>query len=806
MKRRWLLAAAAALAVLLFAGQWLADFLAARWWAGAIVPEATGFVSGVRLLRLTLDAAAILVATAWSCGHLLIVHRAIGSVQVSRQLANLEIREAVTPSTLLPPALGVAVVLGVLAGVGSGREWPVFALAWQGVTYGITDPYLHRDLGLLVAQLPLWSLLHHFARLLAWGAVLVVVILYAALGALRWQDRRPAISDYARRHVGLLLATAALVLAWGFFLDPYLAAAKAAPEPGQWATLRVVSLALAGASLAASVLSALWAARGHHLLLLAGWVVVMAGALAVRVAMPGGPLSVAGSEPRARASIDRIAYGLSRVEESGADAPPGTVQMMPSLWTGNSIGRLAAADSVSVASSSLGTIPVGGTHVPVWLVLRLGPDAQASVLAIADGRLGPAAGPLSYRAGDSLAYPGLVTFTDAAPLLARPGAPRLVVDSGTNGVPAGSLARRAVLAWALQAGDLLRQHGPETRVRWHLGPAERLAELLPFVSWERPHLAVAGGALVWLSTGYLATPDFPGSTRLVVGGVDVGGLEAGLVGVVDARTGATSIFQLPDAGQVTRSWGRIAQGLIRPAVELPPAVAAANPYPMRLFEVQARLLELEPWRAGILLGRSADGTGDPAPPMQIWEGGSRVSPMAGYLGGEEGRVRSLVVGRNGLSGRRLTLSRLGEAASLPGPSVAQATWDRFPSYEQMLDSVRRRGGRFERGPFRILPWGDSPIAYQPWYALDGRGRVAQPYLAVASGTRFGAGRSFAEAWDNLRGRGAPLPPGLGPVGPLEEARRWMERADSALHAGDWEAFGRAFGALREALEGGGEEP
>jgi hypothetical protein len=60
--------------------------------------------------------------------------------------------------------------------------------------------------------------------------------------------------------------------------------------------------------------------------------------------------------------------------------------------------------------------------------------------------------------------------------------------------------------------------------------------------------------------------------------------------------------------------------------------------------------------------------------------------------------------------------------------------------------------------------------------------------------------------ENLRGSGAPLPPGFGPTTPLEEARRWMLRADSALHAGDWEGFGRAFGALREALGVGRDTP
>ena len=63
VRGRWLVGTAVALIVLLFAGQWLADLLADRWWAGALISEAEGFVSGVRLLRLTLDAAAVLVGS-----------------------------------------------------------------------------------------------------------------------------------------------------------------------------------------------------------------------------------------------------------------------------------------------------------------------------------------------------------------------------------------------------------------------------------------------------------------------------------------------------------------------------------------------------------------------------------------------------------------------------------------------------------------------------------------------------------------------------------------------------------------------
>ncbi len=802
MRGRWLVGTAAALVVLLFAGQWLADLLADRWWAGALIPEAAGFVSGVHLLRLTLDAAAVLVGTAWFTGHLLIVHRAIGSVQISRQVANLEIREAVTPATLLPLALALGVTLGLVTGLGAGRDWPAFALAWQGVTYGVSDPYLNRDLGVFVGQLPLWLLLHGFARLLLWSALLVVAALYAALGALRWQRGRPAITDHARRHLGFLLAGCALALAWGCLLAPFRAAASGAPAAAEWSTLELSTLALVGAGLAAAAISALWALRGQHLLMVAGWGVLLAGALVVKLALPGEAVPADDAQAAARMALDRTAYGLDRLDDSPGTSASRPGPGVPSLWSGASIGRLVTADSQVLEAAAPTTIAAGGEAVPVWLVVRHAPSGPASVLAIADGQAGPAAAPLSYRVGDSLAYPGLVTYATLGPAAIHPGAPRLMVDSGPNGLAAGGAARRVVLAWALQSPRLLSASAPGVRVRWHLAPRGRLERLAPFASWDVPRLLVIGGSLAWVAHGYLASPTFPGSTRITEASGTIGALEAGLIGTIDAATGATEIYLLPDAGPLTRSWAAISQGVVRPTGELPAPLAMMAPYPPRLFDAQSKVLESPAWRVGALAGRVADTPGEPAPPTLVWEGGHRQALVAAYERGDGQRVRALLLGRATESGRRLALLRLGDAGSLPGPAAAQALWDRFPSYEQLLDSVVRSGSRFERGPYRVLPAGEEPVAYPPWYALDPVGRVAKPYVWVAQGDRAGAGRSFAEAWQNLRGEGAPLPPGSGPRTQLEEARIWMLRADSALRAGDWEGFGRAFGALRQALGGG----
>jgi len=801
---RWLLGSIAALVVLLFAGHAAADLLADRWWAGAIGPREAAFLSVVHLLRLALAAAAVVVATAWYSGHLLIVHRAIGSVQISRQVANLEIREAVTPATLLPLAVGIGAALGLAAGLGAGDDWQLFALAWQGVTYGVADPYLHRDVGVFVAQLPLWQALHAFARLLAWSALLVVALMYLVLGAIAWHDRRPALTDHARRHLGFLLAGAAVVAAWGFLLEPA-AAATTAPPVAVWDAIRFSSHMLAGAALAAAVISLLWGLRGVHLLLVAGWGVLLSGALMMPLIVPD--LRDAGSpkDSAPRMAMDRAAYGLSDLVEESLRPPPAAAPGPPSLWTWAMIGRLVTSDTLALEAAAPASLPLGPGAVPVWLAVRSSPGGGAWLLAIAGERTAAGAGPLSYRSGDTLAYPGIVTFSHLDPGAIRPGAPRLSVDSGGAGIPAGNWFRRCVLAWSLQSGQLLGHIGREARLRWHLAPRERLERLAPFASWDPPRPVLDGGMLLWVAHGYLTSASFPGATRVRDGADEVGTVEAGLVGVLDATSGAVSIFLSPDAGPLSRSWAVIAQGVVRPASEMPAEWAALVPYPARLFDDQSRVLEAEPWNAGTLAGRGPDATGEAPAPSVVWEPGQGFALISGYQPAGDRRVRTLLVGRNTAAGRSLQLIRLGEFASIPGPAAAEGAWSRFPSYEQIGDSVTRRGDRLEPGPWRLLLAGDAPVAYRVWYAVGPGSHITIPYVALAEGTRLGAGRSFVEAWDNLRGAGAPLPPGSGPGTPLEEARRWMERADSALHAGDWEAFGRAYGALREALGTNGGE-
>src|SRR5215210_3837460 len=259
-------------------------------------PQAATYLTDWHILRLTLDLAGILIASAWFIGHLLLVYRAVGTVQVRRSVANLEFREALTPRTLLTAAIGAGALLGLLVGVGASGWWREAALAWQGVTYRIADPLMGRDLGVYVAQLPIWQAAHGFLLLLVLLGLSGVAALYMLVGAIRWIERRPAINTHARVHIGWLLTALALVLAWGYLLERYqiIAGSLNLTDEPNWRTGLLVSPLLAGVALATAAMSALWALRGRHTLVIAGWIVLAAGSIVGHWLLPavvGGSLA-----------------------------------------------------------------------------------------------------------------------------------------------------------------------------------------------------------------------------------------------------------------------------------------------------------------------------------------------------------------------------------------------------------------------------------------------------------------------------------------------------------------------------------
>jgi uncharacterized membrane protein (UPF0182 family) len=73
--------------------------------------------------------------------------------------------------------LGIALVIGLIAGIAASSSWLTFARATHSVAFGIKDPIFHHDLSFYVFALPAW----HFVQSFFVAAVIVAMLASAAM-------------------------------------------------------------------------------------------------------------------------------------------------------------------------------------------------------------------------------------------------------------------------------------------------------------------------------------------------------------------------------------------------------------------------------------------------------------------------------------------------------------------------------------------------------------------------------------------------------------------------------------------------
>lgn len=778
-RTRRLVVGAVLLVTALVIGRWTVAAVAERWWAASISPSAAGFVTRWQMLGLALDAAAILTASAWFAAQALLVARAIAAVEVERDLGNLRVREKVPGRLLVVAAVATGVLLGVLTGAGA-RAWRIpVALAWEGVEYGVRDPVLGVDVGVYVADLPLWLVAHRFIFTLVALGLAITTVLYISVGAIRRSDGAVDVHADARRHLGSLLALLALVIGAGYLLAPYGLAAGNDHLTNVAIATRVTAMqAMAGACLAVAAMCLTWVVRGRNSLVAAGWMVLGFGAVIERVVIPALATEATAAPARhdALRALDAVAWGLH--VDSTAVTSDDSIPAVAGVWDESILareaeqrdGNLLAATPRAPDSNSAAT----------WLAaVSRGETASLQVRHVSEPG---AVGPVRTRP-----WQGLGTAR------VRPDAPAW---RPANAVPSGSVASRVVLAWARQATGMLARQ-PDGGVDWHLEPADRAKALVPMASWANVDLAAIDGQLTWIVQGFVTTAEFPLARRTTWDGESVTGVVPAFVALIDLATGGTRVFSDPAADSLGLAWARYIGPMIEPSVAIPAAARDALLYPRQWFEAQMSVLALDRWGAGMRPGRrSPDDV--PDAPAVVWDR-SGPSRQAVFEDPARRTVSAIVDGQRVGGMPRLRLIRPGPQPVPPNSRELERMWSRFLPLQQLRDSARAAGDTVYAG---IVRWHAGPaglVAWQPIVAVPANGERALLWISTALGTQVSGGRTADEAWIGLLARPHQAGPGGADGAALDAARRWMNRADSALARRDLTGFGRALDALREAL-------
>ncbi len=684
-RARWIQTGIIALLVALLLGRWLADRTADRLWADALGVAASH--AALARARLALWLVAFVIATAWCVGHMYVFYRSIGSVHVPRRLGNIEIVEAVPRPYLLLGAVVIGLVIAFGLANGAGDWWYFQRLLAGRRDLGLTDPILGLDAGYYLFVLPAYRILHEYVTLLAGMMLGVVLLLYAGVGALRWQRRRLLVNDLARFHLAVLLAAFGLALFWGYRLEPaeYVAGAGV-PLDGVLVQVRIpVARMLSVVALVVVGASAAWLWVPNVVMVAGAWTLLALASLTGRYILP--PFSAAVRAPerlgianleQSVTALERVAFGLAPVETRLA--PPETQDPRALAAHLSALGAAPVWDDFA-AAGALNALARGQGHYRFW-------DAALSLYPAAGGRAVPAY--LGVRevdlnaareSGASLAWDrvhtipyghagGVVALAanrvgdDGAPLflpdLTRPDSGTAQVtetrlaetdvffsptstefavvaaDSGRfAGVRAGGTFRRLALAWALQSPRLATSGllDPNVLVLWDRAVGARLERYAPFAYFESPYPVVAGGRLYWLAAGYVAAEGFPMVRSVRWHDDDVRYLRAGFIGVVDAHSGRTALYLLGEPDPLSAAWARLAPEIVRPAADLPASLAGHLRYPEELFRAQVGLLRGRVGPAGgtaigaaPALAPGGDGGGIVIPPPPVPPGTAAPAP------------------------------------------------------------------------------------------------------------------------------------------------------------------------------------
>ena len=810
--RRWLLLVLAAIAGVLLAGRALASIYVEYQWFRAMDAEA--------LWRAKITATFTIRALSAIAGSLFVflnlyaVRRSVVSVALPRRVANLEIGEEIPPRYLTMLAVALALLFGALLTLPQ-ESWTTFDLARHGILFGETDPYFQFDLGFFVYWLPFETSLFIWSLIALLLVMAVVVFLYSMTRSLRWERGRFVVTGYVRRHLSVLAALAMLLLSWSYRLDAYdlLNAGSGVGGAFNYVDHRVtipasLVLALVALSVAVLVLWSGWTGETR----IAQWSIAVvlvlslilrqiAPVVALRFATPTDPVARERPYLATRAGYTRRAFAVDQIKSGDS------LVLFPQL--------AQATRSVSVWDASAlrrvldrGVGATGGRS-PGWHASRAG---LLALLPHPAGSASAASTPwtLAYASAVRVDERGSVVRTDSggvpqtdertipAPLVAENLDGYAIIPDSTGRVAAPAMQSsidRLAHAWSLQNLRLLVTDLPQptSKILLHRDARDRVARLAPFFALGRDVVPVAhGDSLLWVIELYSASATYPLSQPAFIAGEGRSYFHHAATSFVNAATGRVTFVADSALEPVARTWMRRFPSQFRPRSDLPPSLVAALPPATDGAYAQAVALGRVGRRSDRPVQRhlprmnGADTmlAGPDEPPIHLPGARGGLAWVRPLLDDVE-RVEGAVVAIGGADRRTYWLP-------------LAATGPRWPAVVDRLqrpaDSTVVPGSRTVLGAVRAVPIADGLAFVQTAYAVreDGPPTVARVSAFVDDSVR--SGRTLADALgvsviaDSI---GVPL------EGQDLRARitRLYDAMRSAMRAGDWVAFGRAYSEL-----------
>jgi len=827
LTRRWLIAAAVGVALLLLLGKALAGVYVDYRWFSALGAESVWWarVENLMILRGLSGT----VATVFFFCNLYAVRHSVVSLVLPRRVANIEIGEEVPSRYLLLAVIGMALLFGILLAFPQD-DWTSLALVRWGQPFREADPYFEYDLGFWMYWLPFETSLHVWSLIALLAATTVVVFLYALTPSLRWERGTLHVSGYVRRHLSLLGALLIFLLAWSYRLDGLGlllngTGAGGAFTSADWKVAVPANFVLAFTTAAAAVLVG-WAAwTGQMRIAFVAVTAVLALSLGLRQFLPplaqrlAGPVDPVSREEgylKTRAVYTQRAYAVDRIVIDSAQrvALPSLRDAAQSLseWDAGAIRRAVERRRQGIVSGAIGWATDSGRLVAVAAQRPSGPDAADPFAAWTVTRMrawsSDDRGGIAGVAGGGVEEGGAIH----AALVYDSAAGPLVVSEREGDVDAPEISQwpsRVAHAWDQQNLRLMFSDVDvrDPRMMLHRDVHDRLQMLVPFF-WQSAHVTPIAWSdtLYWAVHLYTATDYYPVSEHTHLAGEDVSYVRHAATAIVHAQSGHVTLVadSVSVLDPIAATWVKRFPALFTSWSTLPAAVVANIPPPIESAVAQAAALARFGTRdkpmvppAHLPGSFSGDTTllGGAYRPMYLTPGDSKLAWTTPVLDASE-RVRGIIVSVGGP--QPATYWR-----ELPEPGL------RWPAVIERLLRVPEspappRDVTLRRGPVRVVPVRGGTAAYlQTTYAWrsDGAPTVARVAIHGTGAARDSVGFGFTLA--EAVGMRPETPDAASTITPAVFRQRVGDlyaAMRDALQRGDWPAFGKAYDDLGRLLK------
>jgi uncharacterized protein len=349
---------------------------------------------------------------------------------------------------------------------------------------------------------------------------------------------------------------------------------------------------------------------------------------------------------------------------------------------------------------------------------------------------------------------------------------------GDGGIVLGGFLKRVMLA--IDRGDLGKlpfsdDVNSQSRLLMRRNIRERVAAIAPFLTFDQDPYMVVGddGRLSWIMDAFTVSSNYPYSTHYNLGENSVNYMRNSVKVVVDAYTGATTLYVFDSEDPILATYRRVFPNLFKDGTAMPVDLRRHVRYPEDLFKMQSEVYGLyhmtnpqaffnreDLWTVATETGTDSNGQQT----VQMMQPNFVLMKLPGGTGEEFVEILPFTpANRNNLIGwiaGRCDGSEYGTAVVydfpktrlIDGPQQIEARIDQNAQLSGQLTLWNQQGSHVLRGSLLVIPTGRALLYAEPIYLQAQQSPMPELRLVVlALQDKLAYGTTFQAALRSLFG-------------------------------------------------------